>query len=87
MDAVFLGTGGLSGLPSDYQDQYLDEFVHQRRAQTVFTIHHDNLTGNLGSVEQSWMYPEFDRTSAFDLMQRLLPSALKQMEFGVAVAL
>ena len=87
VDAVFLGTGGLSGLPSDYQDQYLDEFVHQRRAQTVFTIHHDNLTGNLGSVEQSWMYPEFDRTSAFDLMQRLLPSALKQMEFGVAVAL
>jgi hypothetical protein len=33
------------------------------------------------------MYPEFDRTSAFDLMQRLLPAELKQMAFGVAVDL
>ena len=87
VDVVFLGTGGLSSLPKDYQNQYLDEFVHQRRPQTVFTIHHDNLTGDLGSVEQSWIYPEFDQNSAFDLMQRLLPSALKQMEFGVAVEL
>lgn len=87
VDTVFLGTGGLTGLTRDYQNQYLDEFVHQRRAHTVFTLHHDDLFGDLGSVEQSLMYPEFDRTSAFDLMQRLLPAELKQMAFGVAVDL
>ena len=87
VDAVFLGTGGLPGLPRAHQMAYLDEMVIQRQPRRVYTIHHDDLFGELGSVEQNRLMSTFDRTQAFELSQQVLPAQLLQMQFGVPVNL
>jgi L-ascorbate metabolism protein UlaG (beta-lactamase superfamily) len=87
VDAVFLGTGGLPTLPRAHQLAYLDEMVTQRQPKRVYTIHHDDLFGDLGNVEQNVLMPNFDQTQAFELGQQVLPAQLLQMQFGVPINL
>jgi L-ascorbate metabolism protein UlaG (beta-lactamase superfamily) len=87
VDAVFLGTGGLPNLSRAHQLAYLDEMVTQRQPKRVYTIHHDDLFGDLGSVEQNNLMPTFDQTQAFELGQQVLPAQLLQMQFGVPINL
>ena len=87
VDAVFLGTGGLPDLSQAHQLAYLDEMVTQRHPKRVYTIHHDDLFGDLGSVEQNVLMPNFDKTEAFELGQQVLPATLLQMQFGVPINL
>ena len=87
VDAVFLGTGGLPTLSRAHQSAYLDEMVTQRRPKRVYTIHHDDLFGDLGSVEQNVLMPNFDKTQAFELGQQVLPAQLLQLQFGVPINL
>ncbi len=86
-DAVFLGTGGLMGLDSAYIARYVDETVHAVAADKVFIIHHDNLLGEFGQVEQSRLIPAFDKTGALELTQFVLPAQLLQPEFGKPIAI
>jgi len=87
VDAVFLGTGGLPALSRAHQLAYLDEMVIQRQPKRVYTIHHDDLFGDLGRVEQNVLMPNFDKTQAFELGQQVLPAQLLQMQFGVPINL
>ena len=87
VDAVFLGTGGLPNLSRAHQLAYLDEMVTQRHPRRVYTIHHDDLFGDLGNVEQNVLMPNFDQTQAFELGQQVLPAQLLQMQFGVPINL
>ena len=87
VDAVFLGTGGLPVLSRAHQLAYLDEMVTQRHPRRVYTIHHDDLFGDLGNVEQNVLMPNFDQTQAFELGQQVLPAQLLQMQFGVPINL
>mgnify|MGYP003969926947 FL=1 len=87
VDAVFLGTGGLPNLSRAHQLAYLDEMVTQRQPKRVYTIHHDDLFGDLGNVEQNVLMPNFDQTQAFELGQQVLPAQLLQMQFGVPINL
>ncbi len=87
VDAVFLGTGGLPALSRAHQLAYLDEMVIQRQPKRVYTIHHDDLFGDLGKVEQNVLVPNFDQTQAFELGQQVLPAQLLQMQFGVPINL
>ena len=87
VDAVFLGTGGLPNLSRAHQLAYLDEMVTQRQPKRVYTIHHDDLFGDLGKVEQKVLVPNFDQTQAFELGQQVLPAQLLQMQFGVPINL
>lgn len=87
VDAVFLGTGGLPTLSRAHQLAYLDEMVIQRQPKRVYTIHHDDLLGDLGRVEQNVLMPNFDQTQAFELGQQVLPAQLLQMQFGVPINL
>ena len=87
VDAVFLGTGGLPVLSRAHQLAYLDEMVIQRHPRRVYTIHHDDLFGDLGNVEQNVLMPNFDQTQAFELGQQVLPAQLLQMQFGVPINL
>jgi len=87
VDAVFLGTGGLPVLSRAHQLAYLDEMVIQRNPRRVYTIHHDDLFGDLGNVEQNVLMPNFDQTQAFELGQQVLPAQLLQMQFGVPINL
>ena len=66
---------------------YLDEMVIQRHPRRVYTIHHDDLFGDLGNVEQNVLMPNFDQTQAFELGQQVLPAQLLQMQFGVPINL
>jgi L-ascorbate metabolism protein UlaG (beta-lactamase superfamily) len=66
---------------------YLDEMVIQRQPKRVYTIHHDDLFGDLGKVEQNVLVPNFDQTQAFELGQQVLPAQLLQMQFGVPINL
>ncbi len=86
-DVVFLGTGGLITLDSDYLSEYIDETVLAVQAENVVIIHHDDLLGEFGSVEQSKLLPSFDKTSALELQQLVLPAHLMQPAFGVPVAI
>ncbi len=85
VDAVFLGTGGLQTLSHEYVQSYVYETVTLTNPATVYTVHHDNLFGELGNVEQSPILPTFDATSAFELSQLILPARLQQMRFAQAV--
>ena len=87
VDAVFLGTGGLPNLSRAHQLAYLDEMVTQRHPRRVYTIHHDDLFGDLGNVEQNVLMPTYDQTQAFELGQQVLPAQLLQMQFGVPINL
>tara|TARA_B110000305_G_scaffold239929_1_gene309045 strand:- start:737 stop:1690 length:954 start_codon:yes stop_codon:yes gene_type:complete len=87
VDAVFLGTGGLPNLSRAHQLAYLDEMVTQRHPRRVYTIHQDDLFGDLGNVEQNVLMPNFDQTQAFELGQQVLPAQLLQMQFGVPINL
>ncbi len=86
-DVVFLGTGGIMSLDPDYLSAYVDETVRAVGAQAVVIIHHDNLVGSFGDVEQSKILPSFDKTSALDLQQLVLPAQLLQPSFGVPMAI
>lgn len=82
-DTVFLGTGGLNNLGSQYASDYSSETVHAVKAQRVISIHHDNLFGAFGDVEQSKLMPSFDQSFAFELTQLILPARLELLPFGV----
>jgi L-ascorbate metabolism protein UlaG (beta-lactamase superfamily) len=86
-DVVFLGTGGLIDLPSPYVSNYVDEIVHTVKAREVLIIHHDDLFGEFGDVEQNKIQLSFDEIFALDLQQLVLPAQLKQLKFGVPVAI
>jgi L-ascorbate metabolism protein UlaG (beta-lactamase superfamily) len=86
-DVVFLGTGGLMGLTSSYLSEYVAETVYAAQAKKVVIIHHDDLFGKFGSVEQSKIIPSFDRILALDLQQLVLPAQLMQPSFGVPIAI
>ena len=85
-DVVFLGTGGLMSLDTGYLSDYVDETVRAVGADTVVIIHHDDLLGAFGNVEQSRIIPSFDKTSALNLTQLVLPARLLQPSFGIPVA-
>ncbi len=86
-DVVFLGTGGLMTLDSAYLSDYIDETVVTVGAEDVIIIHHDDLLGEFGNVEQSRILPSFDKTSALNLQQLVLPARLTQPVFGVPIAI
>lgn len=85
VDAVFLGTGGLRNQTREYRESYVYETVTLTDPDTVYTIHHDNLFGTLGDVEQSSLRPEFDSMAAFELIQLILPARFEQMRFAQPV--
>jgi L-ascorbate metabolism protein UlaG (beta-lactamase superfamily) len=85
-DVVFLGVGGLMAQPVEYRHEYISEMVTPLRPKLVIPIHHDDLFGNYGEVEQSPFLIEFDRASAFELQQSVRPAVLKQMRFSESVA-
>ena len=81
VDAVFLGTGGLSMLPHEYQQSYIYETVTLTNPKTVYTIHHDTLFGPLGNVEQNPLIPEYDEIRAFEMSQLISPANFEQLRF------
>lgn len=87
VDAVFLGTGGLRNQTREYRETYIYETVTLTDPEVVYTIHHDNLFGQLGDVEQSKLMPEFNALTAFELSQLILPARFEQMRFAKAVSL
>ena len=86
-DVVFLGVGGLTILPTDYRNEYIFEMVTNLKPKLVIPIHHDDLFGNYGEVEQNPLMAEFDRSSASELQQSVLPAKVKQMRFAEPVAI
>ncbi|MFT5692725.1 MAG: L-ascorbate metabolism protein UlaG (beta-lactamase superfamily) [Oceanicoccus sp.] len=82
VDAVFLGTGGLRNQTREYRESYIYETVTLTNPDVVYTIHHDNMFGTLGNVEQSSLLPEFDSMAAFELSQLILPARFEQMRFA-----
>ena len=86
-DVVFLGVGGLNSLPSTYRDEYIFEVVKQVNPTIVVPIHHDNLFGAYGEVEQNPLMIEFTETSAQDLKRLIHPAVLKQLSFAKPTAL
>jgi L-ascorbate metabolism protein UlaG (beta-lactamase superfamily) len=86
-DVIFLGAGGLSSLPANYQQKYIFETVTQLQPRLVIPIHHDSLFGTYGEVDQSRLMVVFDQTSAFELKQRVLPAELRQMRFAEPIAI
>jgi L-ascorbate metabolism protein UlaG (beta-lactamase superfamily) len=85
VDAVFLGTGGLHNQLYEYQQAYIFETVTQTNPSVVYTIHHDNLFGALGNVEQSRLIPEYDEIQAFEMGQLISPSRFEQMRYAQAI--
>lgn len=85
VDAVFLGTGGLHNQSYEYQQAYIFETVTQTNPSVVYTIHHDNLFGALGNVEQSRLIPEYDEIQAFEMGQLISPSRFEQMRYAQAI--
>ncbi|CAA0121528.1 Uncharacterised protein [Halioglobus japonicus] len=86
-DVVFLGTGGLITLDSEYLSEYVDETVVAVQPEEVVIIHHDDLLGEFGNVEQSRIIPSFDKTRALELQQLVLPARLTQPSFGIPMAI
>ena len=86
-DVIFLGVGGLNSLPSTYRDEYVFEVVKQVNPTIVVPIHHDNLFGAYGEVEQNPLMIEFTETSAQDLKRLIHPAVLKQLSFAKPTAL
>lgn len=85
-DVVFLGSGGLMGLGTDYLSAYINETVHSVNPDEVFIIHHDDLFGQFGDVEQNKIRLSFDNIFALKLQQRVLPAKLQQLSFGTPIA-
>ena len=81
-DVVFLGTGGLKQLSTDYISNYVLEVVHAVSAGTVYVIHHDNMFGKFGETKQSRIAPSFGEIEAFSLKQMVMPAQLRQPLFG-----
>ncbi|MEM8497620.1 MAG: MBL fold metallo-hydrolase [Pseudomonadota bacterium] len=82
-DVLFLGTGGLKDLSYEYLESYIAETAGWVQPSTVISIHHDNLLGDFGDVEQSKLLLSFDQTFAFSLQQMVQPAKLLQLPFGV----
>ncbi|MFK7733980.1 MAG: MBL fold metallo-hydrolase, partial [Pseudomonadales bacterium] len=82
-DVLFLGTGGLKDLPYNYVEEYIAETVGWVQPSTIVSIHHDDLFGDFGNVEQNKLQLSFDETFAFSLQQMLQPVKLLQLPFGV----
>ncbi len=85
VDAVFLGTGGLSMLPREYQQSYIYETVTLTNPKTVYTIHHDSLFGPLGNVEQNPLIAEYDEYQAFEMSQLISPAKFEQLRYAQAI--
>lgn len=85
VDAVFLGTGGLSLLPHEYQQSYIYETVTLTNPKTVYTIHHDTLFGPLGNVEQNPLIPEYDELRAFEMSQLIAPANFEQLRYAQTI--
>ncbi|MGH1370823.1 MAG: MBL fold metallo-hydrolase [Cellvibrionaceae bacterium] len=85
VDAVFLGTGGLSMLPHEYRQSYIYETVTLTKPKTVYTIHHDTLLGPLGNVEQNPLIAEYDELRAFEMTQLISPARFEQLRYAEAV--
>ena len=60
---------------------------HVLQPKLVIPLHHDDLFGSYGEVEQNPLMIEFDRSSASELQQSVLPAKLKQMRFAEPVAI
>lgn len=86
-DVVFLGAGGLMSFSAQYLSDYIEETVYAADANRVVIIHHDDLFGKFGDVEQSKIVPSFDKTLALDLQQLVLPAQVVQPLFGVPIAI
>ena len=86
-DIVFLGVGGLNGLSNTYRDKYISEVVKKVKPAIVVPIHHDNLFGTYGEVEQHPLMIEFTETSVQDLKRLIHPAVLKQLRFAKPTAL
>jgi len=87
VDAVFLGTGGLRKQEREYREAYVYETVTLVDPEVVYTIHHDNMFGQLGDVEQSRLMPEYDSMHAFEMGQLILPARFEQMRFAQPIKL
>lgn len=85
-DVLFLGTGGLKDLSYDYVQSYIAETAAWVQPSEVISIHHDNLFGDFGDVEQSKLLLSFDQNFAFSLQQMVQPAKLLQLPFGVDMA-
>ena len=81
-DVVFLGVGGLNSLSNTYRDEYIFEVVKKVKPGIVVPIHHDNLFGAYGEVEQHPLMIELTETSAQDLKRLIHPAVLKQLRFA-----
>jgi len=81
-DVVFLGVGGLNSLSNTYRDEYIFEVVKKVKPGIVVPIHHDNLFGAYGEVEQHPLMIEFTETSVQDLKRLIHPAILKQLRFA-----
>ena len=86
-DVVFLGVGGFAQLDSAYIFDYVGETVHAVQARRTYIIHHDDFFAPFGTVEQSKLFPSFDETSAFNLLQMVMPAKLMQPSFGIFIAI
>ncbi len=85
VDAVFLGTGGLSTLSHEYRQSYIYETVTLTNPKTVYTIHHDTLFGPLGNVEQNPLVAEYDEHQAFEMSQLISPADFMQLRYAQAI--
>ena len=81
-DIVFLGVGGLKSLSNAYRDEYISEVVKKVTPELVIPIHHDNLFGSYGEVEQHPLMIELTKTSVQDLKRLIYPADLKQLRFA-----
>ena len=86
-DVVFLGSGGLMTLTPTHRSDYVDEVVHAVKPAQVYIIHHDDLIGEFGNVEQNKIVLSFDKITALELLQLVLPAQLEQLAFGVDVSI
>tara|TARA_B100000579_G_C22820188_1_gene850164 strand:- start:584 stop:1474 length:891 start_codon:yes stop_codon:yes gene_type:complete len=87
VDVVFLGVGGLNSLSNTYRAEYIFEVVKKVKPEIVVPIHHDNLFGAYGEVEQHPLMIEFTETSAEDLKRLIHPAVLKQLRFAKSTVL
>ena len=86
-DIVFLGGGGLNSLSRVYLDEYIFEVVNRVMPKLVIPIHHDNLFGDYGEVEQHPLMIELTNASVKELKRLVHPASLKQLRFAEPIAL
>jgi len=86
-DTVFLGVGGLKSQSIDYTRRYVKEYVHKiNGVQRVVIIHHDDLFGSFGTVEQSKLMLSFDRSFANEFAYLASPIPVYQSRFAQAIS-